>query len=135
LQLAVSAAPLRAQQERCLERTFAVNVLTDSGEMVQGLTARNFLGKLHGEKIETTSAVLDTGPRRIVIVLDASGDKHDTWALKVLLARRLVEADETSSIALVTFAAWYYLSGHPDKLAVAVTTAVSVLIIALTRPA
>ncbi|MFZ4767550.1 MAG: heavy metal translocating P-type ATPase, partial [Roseimicrobium sp.] len=33
-------------------------------------------------------------------------------------------------IALMTFASWHFLSGHPDKLTVAVTTAVSVLIIA-----
>jgi Cu+-exporting ATPase len=51
--------------------------------------------------------------------LQRLADRMAAWFVPIVLI-----------IAAVTFCAWYFTSGHPDRLTVAVTTALSVLIIA-----
>jgi hypothetical protein len=64
---------LQAQDGACTRRTVAVGVVDDQWNFVQGLTAADFRGKLHGRGVEILSASIDTGPRHIVLLLDASG--------------------------------------------------------------
>jgi Cu+-exporting ATPase len=95
------------------------------GDEVIGGTL-NLTGAL---KFRVTKVGTDTALRQIMrTVQEAQAGKPPIQRLADKLAAWFVPL--VLLIALVTFAAWYFLSGHPDKLAVAVTTAVSVLIIA-----
>jgi hypothetical protein len=96
-----------AQQDSCLDRTFAVNVLTEKGESVNGLTAKNFRAKYQHETVQIVSAMHDTAPRRIVIVLDASGTMYQDsqWGFAIGAAKELFSAAPWDmSFALLTFA-------------------------------
>ena len=62
-----------------------------------------FRAKVHGHSAEILSAERDSGPRRIVIVLDASGSMGDFWRLETAAAEGLLGADQESSFALITF--------------------------------
>jgi hypothetical protein len=105
LALAVTLSDsIHAQQEHCLNRTIAVNVLSEDGHFVEGLSPQNFRGKVRGERVETVSASHDFAPRRIVLVLDASGSMYDVWKLETSAAEGLLNADNDSSFALITFA-------------------------------
>lgn len=95
------------------------------GDEVIGGTL-NLTGAL---KFSVTKVGKDTALRQIMRTVQAAqaskppiqrlADKMAEWFVPVVLL-----------IALGTFASWYFLSGQPDKLTIAVTTAVSVLIIA-----
>jgi hypothetical protein len=104
LVLVTLAGTLHAQQNPCLNRTIAVNVLNEEGHFVEGLSAQNFRGKVHGQRVEIVSAAHDSGPRRIVIVLDASGSMGNKWGLEIYEAEGLLSTDPDSSFALITFA-------------------------------
>jgi hypothetical protein len=101
--LAIFTIALHAQQDSCLYRTLAVNVVTDDGKPVEGLSAQNFQGKLHGRALGIESAARDSGPRRIVLVLDVSGSMDVFRGIEILAARRFLWADPRSSAALITF--------------------------------
>jgi hypothetical protein len=64
---------LPGQDSGCTTRTIPVGVVDKQWVFVQGLNAANFRGKLHGHDVGIVSASLDTSPRHIVLVLDASG--------------------------------------------------------------
>jgi len=95
------------------------------GESVVGGTL-NLTGAL---KFRVTKVGTDTALRQIMRTVQQAlavkppiqrvVDKVSEWFVPLVLV-----------IALGTFAAWYFLSDHPARLTVAVTTAVSVLIIA-----
>lgn len=101
---AILASPLQAQQDSCLNRTIAVNVLAEDVQFIDGLGTRNFRGKVHGKPVEIVSATHDQAPRRIVMVLDASGSMRDKWGVEIYAAEGLMRADPASSFALITFA-------------------------------
>ena len=82
---------IQAQQDHCLNRTIAVNVLSEDVHVVEGLSAKNFRGKVHGHPVEIVSVNRDSGPRRIVIVLDASGSMRDFWRSETSAAEGLLE--------------------------------------------
>jgi Cu+-exporting ATPase len=80
-------------------------------------------------RFRVTKVGTDTALRQIMrTVQEAQAGKPPIQRLADTMAAWFVPL--VLLVALVTFGAWYFLSGHPDKLAVAVTTAVSVLIIA-----
>jgi hypothetical protein len=100
-----AALSLRAQGDPCLNRAVAVNVTTKQGQPVKGLTAVNFRGKFRGRPVDLVSAAYDTGPRRIVIVLDASGSMFDKWPIEISVAEDLLRSlPEPNSFALLIFA-------------------------------
>lgn len=96
---------LPAQENPCLNRTFAVSVTTQGGELVKGLGVANFHGKFRGKPVQVSSAVYDTGPRRVVIVLDASSSMFESWTIELTVAKNLISSSPAeNSFALLTFA-------------------------------
>ena len=103
--LATLAVPLPAQPDPCLNRVIAVNVLAQNGLLIEGLSAQNFQGKLHGREVEILSAAPFFGPHRVVLVLDASGSMTGVWKDEISAAKNLLSADQYGSFAMITFSA------------------------------
>lgn len=101
------ASPLHPQEAPCTTRTVIASVFDKQGNPVPGLTARNFRGKFRGKLVEILSATLDTRPRRIVLLLDASGSMGppgEKWAATKLMSAHFVRlASSQSSVALIVF--------------------------------
>jgi len=100
---------LRAQEPPCMQRTVVANVLTEAGQPVADVPASSFRGTFHGKSVRVLSATRDLGPRRVVVLLDASGSMLDGGA-KWQLARRAVSdilnaLPAKDQIALLVFAA------------------------------
>jgi len=69
----LTAGQLFAQSDPCLRRTIAVNVLTDQGKVVSDLATDNFKVSFDHKPAQVLSVTFDVLPRRVMIVLDASG--------------------------------------------------------------
>ena len=100
---------LRAQEPPCLQRTVVANVLTEAGQPVADVPASSFRGTFRGKPVRVLSATRDLGPRRVVVLLDASGSMLDGGA-KWPLARRAVgdilnALPAKNQITLLVFAA------------------------------
>jgi hypothetical protein len=99
---------LPAQDSACTRRTVAVDVVDDQWNFVQGLSAANFRGKLRGHEVEILSASIDTSPRHIVLLLDASGSmigSNQTWNVAKSVSEGLIRfASPRASIAQMAFA-------------------------------
>jgi hypothetical protein len=110
--LALSPQAFGAQSATCSRRIIPVSVTDDGGNIVSGLDAQDFNVKIHGRPATILSAQLVAGPRRIAIVLDASGsvlnaevDGNVAWRQSLSAAARLVERlPRQHSVALVVFA-------------------------------
>lgn len=101
-----ASGQVAAQTEPCLDRTIPVNVYSEKGQAILGLTAPNFRASLQGRPIHVTAAAYDRGPRRIVILLDVSGSMHEFGWLPFGLnvAEDLASlAPPQASVALLTF--------------------------------
>jgi hypothetical protein len=98
---------LQAQDGPCRRRTVAVDVVDDQWNFAQGLSAANFRGKLHGHDVEILSASIDTRPRHIVMLLDASGsmmDPGEGWRTAKTISEYLIRfAPPRASIAQMGF--------------------------------
>lgn len=95
---------LPAQENPCLTRTVPVNVTTNDYRVVSGLTSANFRGKFRGHPVEIISVKYDTGPRRIVILLDASGSMKYAWEAELGTAQNIVlQAPPKDSFAVLAF--------------------------------
>ena len=114
LMLSLWAVPSPAQEDPCLNRTVAVSVTTEDGQLVKGLTEVNFQAKLpgrHGGAIDIASVTYRIGLHRIVVLLDTSGSMmsspHDPkWPTAMLAVKSLLaSATSQTSIAFYTFAA------------------------------
>lgn len=101
----VSSLP--AQELPCSQRTILATVIDREGNPVRGLSAADFRGEFRGHAVQIISATLDTRPRRMVIVLDASGSmiapKAKWDAVQVLASDALRFAPSGSSMALLIF--------------------------------
>jgi hypothetical protein len=83
-----------------------VTVIDRDGNPVRGLNAADFRAEFRGKPVQIESAMLDTRPRRVVLVLDASGSMTDplVWdAVKVQAADFVRRALPKLSIALIIF--------------------------------
>jgi hypothetical protein len=85
-----------------------VGVVDRQWNLVQGLSAVNFRGSLHGHDVQTLSASLDTRPRHIVVLLDASGSMKDPegggWKTERTISGYLIRfAPPQASIAFLGF--------------------------------
>jgi hypothetical protein len=101
------ATSLSAQQNPCLDRTVAVNVLTEKGASVTDLTEKSFRAEYQREAVQVVSAKRNLHSPRILILLDASGSMTDFahWYAATTVAKGLfLAAPESTSFALLTFA-------------------------------
>ncbi len=99
---------LRAQERPCTRRTVAVGVVDYAWNLVTNLTAANFRGKLRGQDVQVISVVPDQSPRRIVMLLDASGSMVSAgqqWTDAKSISQSLIRfAPPRAHIALEAFA-------------------------------
>jgi von Willebrand factor type A domain len=105
--LTLFGLPLHAQDSSCLHRTIIANVVDAMGNPVPGLTAADFQARFRGKSVRIISARFDQQPRRIVLLLDASGSMMETkkWDFALKAARDFVtQLSADSSIAMMTFA-------------------------------
>jgi len=100
---------LPAQDSGCTKRTIAVGVVDRQWDLVQGLSATNFRGKVGRQNVQILSAVLDRSPRRIVVLLDDSGSMTDPsygggWKTEKTISQYLIRfAPPRASIAFMAF--------------------------------
>lgn len=98
---------LPAQDNGCTRRTVPVGVVDREWNLMQGLSAANFRGKLRGQEVKILSAAIDTSPRHIALLLDASGsmmDRGGGWETAKSLSVDLVRfAPPRASIAQMAF--------------------------------
>lgn len=100
------ATQVSAQTDRCLDRTIPAYVYTDRGDAVIPLTAANFKASIRGKPILVTDASYDSGPRRIVILIDVSGSMTERGRLKwgLTFAQDMISLTSSQdSLALLTF--------------------------------
>ncbi len=103
----LGAGQVLAQADSCVNRSIPVNVVNDQGQLVTGLTERNFTGSMHHQPVKILSVTPDDLPRRVVIVLDASGSmtgERSTWHLYLAVAHNLVTPMSSETLAgLIVF--------------------------------
>ena len=103
----LGARGVRAQADSCLRRSVPVNVVNDQGQIVTGLTENNFIGSMHHQPVKILSVTQDDSPRRVVIVLDASGSmisEGSAWHQYLAVAHNLIAAMPSEALAgLVVF--------------------------------
>jgi len=84
------------------------NVLTEAGQPVADVPASSFRGTFRGKPVRVLSATQDPGPRRIVVMLDASGSMGQPpgkWQLAHGAAREIVLTSPAEyQIAFLIFA-------------------------------
>jgi VWA domain-containing protein len=101
------AVGLVGQEPPCSTRTLLVNVLDQKGMPIQGVHADNFRGKYRGHPVDILSVTPEALPRRIVLLLDASGSMQTggQWDAEQILATDIVrQALPGSAFALMVFA-------------------------------
>jgi hypothetical protein len=108
LGLALLRPGLHAQSSPCSPKIIPVTVTDPVGKPVLGLTANDFVGRFQGRPVAILSASIDTSPRRIVLLLDASGSMLESrtkiWEAALTIARDLVESlPPEPSIAFLVF--------------------------------
>lgn len=89
------AIGLRAQKDSCLNRVISVTVTEPDGSPARSLDKNDFAADFEGQSIGITSAVYDTGPRRVVLVLDASpvmGANYFFWRAALAVAKELINS-------------------------------------------
>lgn len=71
--LSLIAAPSSpAQQPDCTTVDVPIGVMKPSGEAIEGLTANDFAAQIKKRAVSIQSIASDSGPRRILLVIDAS---------------------------------------------------------------
>lgn len=67
------ACSLCAQESPCTKRSIPVGILDSHGEVPHDLSVNTFTAELHRKPLEITAATLFSGPKRVAILVDASG--------------------------------------------------------------
>jgi len=100
---------LAAQDSGCTQRTVPVGVVDREWNLVSGLSASNFRGKVGRKDVQVLSAALDKSPRRIVVLLDASGSmmgSRNLWGAEKSFSEFLIRfGPPRAFIALMAFSA------------------------------
>jgi hypothetical protein len=105
----LNLAKLPAQDSGCTQRTIAVGVVDGAWNFVPNLSAADFRGQFRGHDVQILSASVDTSPRHIVVLLDASGSMTDPtygggWKIEKTVSEYLVRfAPPQTSIAFMGF--------------------------------
>ncbi len=105
LALAVSLFPRVAADDKSpCTATIAANVITPDAEVVRGLELDSFAAMKGERGLPIASAVLDSGPRRIVVILDRTPefDERDRRTASQVVSRILRNARPQDSFALIT---------------------------------
>lgn len=79
-----------ARQVSCLQQTVHVNVLTRDGRIVTGLGASTFAGSYKRHSVLIRSVAENRGPRRVFILIDASGSMLAFHDLSFNIAEELL---------------------------------------------
>ncbi len=97
-------ANARTQQNSCAQAEVAVNAILPDGKLIRGLQRDNLVADTKAGKIQIDSVTRDTGPRRILFVLDVGRDlPHDARKAQAEIVSYVVSgADSTDSFALIT---------------------------------
>src|SRR5579884_425574 len=61
-----------AQETACKAREIPVGVISLNGDAYRGLAAEDFVGHMQKKPVQVNSLTYDDGPRRVLIVVDAS---------------------------------------------------------------
>src|SRR5947209_6985351 len=96
-----------AQETPCLRRTVMASVML-AGQPVASVSTSSFKGEFRGKPVRILSATRDVGPRRIVVLIDASGSMvgltKGKWDLVLRAATDVAaHAPPDSSVALLVF--------------------------------
>jgi hypothetical protein len=98
-----------AQESSCLHRTLPLSVEDAKGLAIQGLAPADFQAKLRDAPVRILSIVPDDRPRRIVILLDASGSMAAKWGRVLVPASALAETSlPNTELALLIFGTEIY---------------------------
>lgn len=103
------ASALFAQEPGCQRRILPVSVGDRNGSPIRDLTVADLQAEFRGKPVKIVSVTRDTRPRRIVILLDASGsmkgmDEDGPWNLARSLAAHVAETRmRNTSVALLIF--------------------------------
>ena len=84
-----------------------VTVVDKDGNIVKGLTAKNFRGKILGKRVEVLSVKDDTQPRHIAIAVDLSMSQKEKGLDSVFLSiaeRLIVNFTPRNNVSLYSFA-------------------------------
>jgi hypothetical protein len=129
---------LPAQDSGCTTRTVPVSVVDHEWNFLLGLGAGNFRAKLHGRDVEVLSASVDTNPRHIVLLLDASGstmEANEGWKTAKSLSEDLIRfAPPRASIAQMVFSDTVLDTAGFDQDQLALLKRQAVLVKACERP-
>jgi hypothetical protein len=117
LLLAVSA---QAQDDSCLRRTIPISVIkkTKTGSPTTGLVPGDLHAVFQGKPVQVLSVTQDVGPRRIIILLDASDsmlgtEREAKWHLALSAATKVVTiSPEQEKVSLLMFTD--KVEGAPD---------------------
>jgi hypothetical protein len=103
-----AGAALQAQTaDTCQTRNVVVNVRDKSGKLIVGLPPEAFRVTLHGQTLKVLSSKVEIAPRRVVLVLDASGSMtgdQGSWYFARVVAQNMVFSPDVVRMALVVFA-------------------------------
>ncbi len=107
----LAVLPVRGQEQvdSCLRRTVFASVVDQEGAFIPGLTAGHFRGSFRRKPVKILSARVESKPRRIVVMLDASGSMAQDRSLRWHLARKIASdlisrMPVETPVALVVFA-------------------------------
>lgn len=64
---------LQSQEDTCLKRTIELSLVNSKGQVVKDSDPSMFAATYRGKSVRILSVAQDHGPRRVVILLDASG--------------------------------------------------------------
>lgn len=64
---------LHSQEDACLRRTIELSLVNSKGQIINDLNPSEFAAIYRGKPVRILSIAQDHGPRRVVILLDASG--------------------------------------------------------------
>lgn len=102
--LALSTSTFAQTTDRCLERTFVVNVEDGEWHTLSNLKQENFEAKLGDEPIQITSVESHAKPKRLVFLLDTSGSMDDKRTKTLQLVEQMIAiSPKETAVALYTF--------------------------------
>jgi hypothetical protein len=103
----LARTPAMAQDDGCLRRAIPVDVLTERGEMVTGLTPQDFKACFHRTPVQFLSVTPNQSPQHFVIAIDASGSMtfdRSAWQYSLDVARDFAAGlPPSSEVGLAVF--------------------------------
>jgi hypothetical protein len=99
------------QNSACEERTIPVNAVDAHGQQVLGLTSEQFRADLQGQPVKVLSAKFESGPLRILMLVDVSGsmwfDAQQRDLIKLVADDIVSSGPPQAQLALATFSSQF----------------------------